>query len=111
MPALCPAAVACPAEGTPVFAGIDSHKDTLAVAVIDGGGRAVSVRQPPNGPAGFTALAALAVEHSAQRMGIEGSTCAASSGASPTSSTGLCAPTSLPTSPSRSPSRPDGRWT
>jgi transposase len=57
-----------------VFAGIDSHKDTLAVAVIDGGGRAVTVRQLPNDPAGFTALAALAVEHRVERVGIEGST-------------------------------------
>ncbi len=57
-----------------MFAGIDSHKDTLAVAVIDGGGRAVTVRQLPNDPAGFTALADLAVEHRVERMGIEGST-------------------------------------
>jgi transposase len=57
-----------------VFAGIDSHKDTLAVAVIDDGGRAVTVRQLPNDPAGFTALAALAVEHAIERVGIEGST-------------------------------------
>src|SRR3954453_1752173 len=74
MPALCPVAVACPAEGTRVFAGIDSHKDTLAVAVIDVGGRAVTVRQLPNAPAGFTALAALAAEHRVERVGIEGST-------------------------------------
>ncbi len=57
-----------------MFAGIDSHKDTLAVAVIDGGGRAVVVRQLPDDPAGFTALAALAAEHQVKRMGIEGST-------------------------------------
>src|SRR3954449_11706695 len=74
MPALCPVAVACPAEGTRVFAGIDSHKDTLAVAVIDGGGRAVTVRQLPNDPAGFTALAALVVDHRVERVGTEGST-------------------------------------
>ncbi len=57
-----------------MFAGIDSHKDTLAVAVIDDGGRAVVVRQLPNDPAGFTALAALTTEHRVERMGIEGST-------------------------------------
>ena len=57
-----------------MFAGIDSHKDTLAVAVIDDGGRAVTVRQLPNDPAGFSALAALAVEHRVDRVGIEGST-------------------------------------
>jgi transposase len=57
-----------------VFAGIDSHKDTLAVAVIDGGGRAIVVRQLPNDPAGFAALAALAEEHAVEQVGIEGST-------------------------------------
>ncbi|SFP87473.1 Transposase [Geodermatophilus dictyosporus] len=57
-----------------MFAGIDSHKDTLAVAVIDDGGRAVVVRQLPNDPAGFTALSALAAEHRVERVGIEGST-------------------------------------
>ena len=73
MPALCPVAVGS-AERTPVFVGIDSHKDTLAVAVIDGGGRAVTVRQLPNDAAGFTALTALAAEHRVERVGIEGST-------------------------------------
>ena len=57
-----------------MFAGIDSHKDTLAAAVIDSGGRAVTVRQLPNDPAGFTALAALTLEHRVERVGIEGST-------------------------------------
>jgi transposase len=57
-----------------VFAGIDSHKDTLAVAVIDDGGRAVIVRELPNEARGFTALTALAAEHAIQRVGIEGST-------------------------------------
>ena len=57
-----------------MFAGIDTHTDTLAVAVIDGTGRAVVVRQVPNDPGGFTALAALAVEHRVERLGIEGST-------------------------------------
>jgi transposase len=33
-----------------VFAGIDSHKDTLAVAVIDAAGRVVTVRQVANEP-------------------------------------------------------------
>ena len=57
-----------------MFAGIDSHKDTLAVAVIDSGGRAVTVRQLPNDLAGFAALTALTAEHGVQRVGIEGST-------------------------------------
>jgi transposase len=55
-----------------VFAGIDSHKETLAVAVTDDCGRAVIVRELPNEARGFTALAALAAEHGVQRVGIEG---------------------------------------
>jgi transposase len=73
MPALCPAAVGS-AERTLVFAGIDSHKDSLAVAVIDDGGRAVTVRQIANEPAGFSVLTALAMDHGVERVGIEGST-------------------------------------
>jgi transposase len=57
-----------------VFAGIDSHKDTLAVAVIDPAGRAVTVRQIANEPAGFSVLAELVAEHAVVRVGIEGST-------------------------------------
>src|SRR5215212_8186247 len=73
MPALCPAAV-LPSIGVAVFAGIDSHKDTLAVAVIDAAGRVVTVRQVPNEPDGFTVLADLVAEHAVVRVGIEGST-------------------------------------
>jgi hypothetical protein len=48
-------ACALPGSGPPgsrgsVFAGIDDHKDTLAVAGIDAGGRTVTVRQPPGLP-------------------------------------------------------------
>ena len=57
-----------------MFAGIDSHKDTLAVAVIDAAGRTVTVRQVANEPAGFTVLADLVAEHAVVRVGIEGST-------------------------------------
>jgi transposase len=57
-----------------MYAGVDSHKDTLAVAVIDTGGRVVTVRQLPNESAGFVQLAALAAEHRVVRVGIEGST-------------------------------------
>jgi transposase len=57
-----------------MYAGVDSHKDTLAVAVIDTGGRVVTVRQLPNEAAGFARLAALAAEHGCVRVGIEGST-------------------------------------
>ena len=70
--ALCPAAVDVAAEAR-VFVGIDSHKDTLAVAVIDAAGRVVTVRQVANEPAGFTVLAALVAEHAVVRVGIEGS--------------------------------------
>ena len=56
-----------------MFAGIDSHKDTLAVAVIDAAGRVVTVRQVANEPAGFAVLADLVAEHTVVRIGIEGS--------------------------------------
>jgi len=35
----------------PLAGGVDGHKDTLAVAVINGGGRAVTVRELSNAPA------------------------------------------------------------
>lgn len=57
-----------------MYAGVDSHKDTLAVAVIDTGGRVVSVHQLGNDAAGFARLAAMAAEHAVIRVGIEGST-------------------------------------
>jgi transposase len=73
MPALCPAAVDVGVE-VRVFAGIDSHKDTLAVAVIDTAGRVVTARQVANEPDGFTLLAGLVAELGVVRVGIEGST-------------------------------------
>lgn len=57
-----------------MFAGVDSHKDTLALAVIDEGGRPVLTRQIANEASGFIELAALAIEHRVERLGIEGST-------------------------------------
>jgi transposase len=57
-----------------MYAGVDSHKDTLAVAVIDAAGRAVTRRQVRNDAAGFAQLAALVIEHGCVRVGIEGST-------------------------------------
>src|SRR3954454_9192998 len=57
-----------------MYAGVDSHKDTLAVAVIDAAGRVVTVHQLPNDAAGFARLVALAAEHGVARVGIEGST-------------------------------------
>ena len=56
-----------------MLAGIDTHKDTLAVAVIDDAGRPVVVTELGNTEAGFTALEQLLAEHSVRRVGIEGS--------------------------------------
>jgi transposase len=56
-----------------VLAGIDTHKDTLAVAVIDQAGRPVVVTEIANTEAGFTVLEQLLVEHAVTRVGIEGS--------------------------------------
>ncbi len=57
-----------------MFAGIDTHKDTLAVAVIDTGGRVITMCELPNQDDGFTELAALMCRHQVARVGIEGST-------------------------------------
>src|SRR5437899_1964061 len=57
-----------------MFAGVDSHKDTLAVAVIDAAGRVLARSQLANDPAGFAQLAAIAIKHACVRVGIEGST-------------------------------------
>jgi hypothetical protein len=56
-----------------VLAGIDTHKDTLAVAVIDLTGRPVLVTELANTEAGFDALEELVTQHSVSRVGIEGS--------------------------------------
>ena len=56
-----------------MHAGIDTHKDTLAVAVIDGAGRPVVVTELANTEAGFDALEKLLANHDVQRVGIEGS--------------------------------------
>ncbi|MGY1601157.1 hypothetical protein [Geodermatophilus sp. SYSU D00815] len=55
-------------------AGIDSHRDTLAVAAINAAGRPVTVRQIANEPDGFTVLADLVAERAVVRVGIEGRT-------------------------------------
>jgi transposase len=59
--------------GDGVLAGIDTHKDTLAVAVIDAAGRPVVVTDLANTEAGFDQLEALLAEHCVDRIGIEGS--------------------------------------
>jgi transposase len=56
-----------------VLAGIDTHKDTLAVAVIDDVGRPVTVNELANTEVGFDALEQLLEEHAVRRVGIEGS--------------------------------------
>src|SRR3954467_13414425 len=60
-------------RGVGVLAGIDTHKDTLAVAVIDLAGRPVIVTELANTEAGFDALEHLVKEHAVHRVGIEGS--------------------------------------
>lgn len=56
-----------------MLAGIDTHKDTLAVAVIDDAGRPVVVTEVANTEAGFDTLEQLLAEHGVTRVGIEGS--------------------------------------
>jgi len=56
-----------------VFAGIDTHKDTLAVAVIDAASRLLVSREFPNSDDGFRQLARLFDTHQVVRVGIEGS--------------------------------------
>src|SRR3954464_4049570 len=60
-------------RGVGVLAGIDTHKDTLAVAVIDDAGRPVTVPELANTEAGFDALEQLLTRHTVRRVGIEGS--------------------------------------
>lgn len=56
-----------------MLAGIDTHKDTLAVGVIDDAGRPAVVTELANTEAGFDALEKLLVEQGVTRVGIEGS--------------------------------------
>ena len=56
-----------------MFAGIDTHKDTLAVAVIDATSRLLISREFPNSDDGFRQLARLFDTHQVVRVGIEGS--------------------------------------
>jgi transposase len=56
-----------------VFAGVDTHKDSLAVAVIDQAGRVLATRQLPNTEPGFASLVSLLQRHEVRRVGIEGS--------------------------------------
>lgn len=56
-----------------MYAGIDTHKDTLAVAVIDLNGRLIASAELANTSSGFAELTDLLVAHHVQRIGIEGS--------------------------------------
>jgi transposase len=56
-----------------MYAGIDTHKDTLAVAVIDDAGRQVAGAQLPNTQPGFVRLVELLECWPVRRVGIEGS--------------------------------------
>ena len=56
-----------------MFAGVDTHKDTLAVAVIDHAGRVVRQLELPNQDSGYARLLALLTSHNVVRVGIEGS--------------------------------------
>ena len=60
-------------EVSALFAGIDTHKDTLAVAVVDEQGRQVASREVSNTDDGFGELAALFEQLMVVRVGIEGS--------------------------------------
>jgi transposase len=56
-----------------VFAGVDTHKDTLAVCLVDQPGRACAQATFANTPAGHAQLAAWLTEHGPTiRVGIEG---------------------------------------
>ena len=54
-----------------MHAGIDSHKDTLAVAVVDDSGRKVTAATVVNEPKGYDELAKLLADHGVVRVGME----------------------------------------
>ena len=56
-----------------MIAGIDTHKDILAVAVVDEAGRLVAGGDVPNTERGFAQLVDMFNAHHVQRVGIEGS--------------------------------------
>ncbi len=56
-----------------MIAGIDTHKDTLAVAVVDDAGRQLAGQEVPNTEAGFASLVELLEQHQVTQVGIEGS--------------------------------------
>jgi transposase len=60
-------------EVTYMIAGIDTHKDTLAVAVVDDAGRLIAGGDIPNTELGFLQLVDMFDTHHVLRVGIEGS--------------------------------------
>jgi transposase len=56
-----------------LFAGIDTHKDTLAIAVVNENGHRVAAEQVPNTEPGFLRLVELLDSLRVTRVGIEGS--------------------------------------
>lgn len=56
-----------------MFAGIDTHKDTLAMAIVDHTGLQRGGIEVDNTPAGFATLITMLVEQHVQVVGIEGS--------------------------------------
>ena len=56
-----------------MFAGIDTHKDSLAVAVVDQVGLCVARADEPNTRSGFVRIGELLAKHHVTRVGIEGS--------------------------------------
>ena len=56
-----------------MFVGIDTHKDTLAVAVCDPAGTLIEWTQVVNEPVGFAQLDRLLEARPVVRVGIEGS--------------------------------------
>ena len=55
-----------------MFAGIDTHKDTLAAAVIDDTGQLLAAREVPYTEQDFVQLAGLFETHQVVRVAIEG---------------------------------------
>jgi transposase len=58
-----------------LFAGVDTHKDTLAVAIIDAAGGVLASQEVANTEPGFAQLVTLLSRHAVRRIGIEGSGC------------------------------------
>jgi transposase len=58
-----------------MFAGIDTHKDTLEIGIIDRAGRVLTVARIANTEIGFDKLVVLLQRHRVVRVGIEGSGC------------------------------------